>query len=151
MPPISEPALTRARELINREIGDMTELPEETRNTIANVYYEFAAMEIELDRPNAWPSQLSLAGDLKKGIEQFGKNAAFLNASMETMADIVKGIRQFAREGNRKGYDLTIKIFQDMFKYRIPDIHKKTSIKVSIERPFYDSKVIEISNLWKLL
>ena len=148
---IDDSVLKMARQLIARDIGDMSDLLTDIRNTIANVYYEFSAMQNELNRPNAWPTAFALAGDLKKGVERFAESAAFLQAATEAMPDIVRGIRQFDEEGNSKGVELTLTLFRDMFKYRIPGATTKPSIWLAVERCYYGCRVREIPNLWKLI
>src|SRR2546426_389133 len=69
-----------------------------------------------------------------------------LRYTMGTMSDIVQGLRKMIRDGEQQAADRTLVAFFDAFKYRIPDLHKKSSIRVAIERPFYALKVREIPN-----
>ena len=38
-----------------------------------------------------------------------------------------------------------------IFKYKIPDVDKKSMIRLKLEKPFYSSSVDEIPDLWKLI
>ena len=147
---LQQDALDFARQLVKRDLGDLSDLPEEVRNTLANIYYEFAQMNLELNRPFAFPSTIALADDVVEGAKKFVKDAAWLTSCVDHLPQAVEGLRAIRRERSRSDYDFCVRAFQSNFKYRIPDLDKKPSWRVTLERPFYASKVQEIPNLWRM-
>jgi hypothetical protein len=148
--PINREALNRARDAIYSLIPTFTHLPEDVKNTITNIYYEDSLMKMELLQKNALPKQLREAKTLLKGLQAFGEDTAFLHAALATIPEIVAPISSLLQTGNRASED-ALNLFRDMFKYRIPDIDKKTGLRVKLERLIYSKRVKEIPNLWMLM
>ena len=85
MTPINHEALDAARELIRRDFGNILDLPEDLRNTIVNIYYEYAFVGLETKGEFAWPTGIALEGGLMKGVEKFFRDAAHLQAAVEKL------------------------------------------------------------------
>ena len=151
MTPINYEALNYARRLLTRDFGDVSDLPESLRNTIVNTYYEYSAMCLELNDKFAWPSAITLESDLMSGLEKFGRDSAHLEAAVKVLPDLVRAIRGMRREGRTEGFELTVSLTLDIFKYRIPNANTKTEAELDRDRPHYAPKVREIPKLWKLL
>ena len=149
MTPVHTEALNRARQIIRRDFGDLSDLPEELRNTLANTYYKFCHMSMELEGDYAFPDMIALSGDLVKGTKAFIKETSLLQAGVQTLPKVVSAIRSII--ANDEDPELAIRVCLDIFKYRIPGVDKKSSLRVKLERPFYAAKVDEIPNLWRLL
>ena len=144
-------ALDQARQIIKQRFGDLSDLPEDVRNTIANTYYEFCHMGTELNHEFATPQTVALADDFMKGFKEYGADAAHIMSSAEFMPEIVTEIRAIRNKGEHENYKFLIKVFLDNFKYRIPNALQKSGVRLNLERPFYTGKVKEIENLWKLV
>ena len=149
MTPINNQAIDQARKLIAREYGNLSDLPEEVRNTLVNVYYEFCYMSSERKSKFAFPTIFKLAGNLLDGAEQHFKESAHLQASINNMPQIIGGLRSMSPD--EEGYDLVVEVFLDIFKYKIDDADKKSFEQLRAERPKYKAGVREIPNLWRLL
>ncbi len=67
------------------------------------------------------------------------------------MPEIIAEIREIRKKGEQNNYKFLLQVFQDNFKYRIPNALTKSSLRLSLERPFYVGKAKEIQNLWKLV
>jgi hypothetical protein len=151
MNPINKEALTRAKQMMSRDFGgDISDLSQEIRNTLANVYYEFSCLVIraEAGRP---PEAMLKARDFEQGLKKWSEDNAFLKSSVRELPTIISEMRKVVRAGNRKGYDVLARLFLDTFKLRIPDLDKKSVLRVAIERPFYGSRIKEIPDLWKMI
>lgn len=151
MKALNTKALDQARQLIKQRFGDLSDLPEDVRNTIANTYYEFCHMGTELNHEFATPQTVALADDFMKGFKEYGADAAHIMSSAEFMPEIIAGIREVRNKGNGEHYKFVLQVFLDNFKYRIPNAGQKSSLRLNIERPFYVAKVKEIENLRKLV
>jgi len=151
MTPLNYEALNRARLLIKRDFGDLSDLPEELRNTLANTYYEFCYLGMELEGEFAFPSAITMEDNLVGGMEKFANESAHLNAAVNILPEVIGGLRGMKREGRSEGYELCVSLIFDIFKYKIPDANIKTKVQLAAERPHYSSQVREIPNLWKLV
>jgi hypothetical protein len=151
MTPLNNEALNRTRLLIKRDFGDLSDLSEELRNTLVNTYYEFCDLGMELEGEFAFPSAVAMEGDLVAGMEKFAKESAHLNAAVRSFPEVIAGLRGMKREGRIEGYNLSVSLILDIFKYRIPDANTKTGAQLDAERPRYASQVREIANLWRLV
>jgi hypothetical protein len=151
MTPLNKEALSRARQTINRHFGeDISDLPQEIRTTLANIYYEFSYLNISLEGGHA-PDAILMADDFERGLKKFSEDNAFLRSAVDALPSIISEMRKLVSAGNRKGYDFSVRLFLDTFKLRIPDMDKKSMLRLTFERPFYSSKVREIPDLWKLI
>ncbi len=153
MSTINKEALDKARKLIQRDLGDVMDLPEDLRNTVVNTYYEFCSFRLDFDRgPHYHPSRVRYPKDgYLAALEKYDKELAHLEASVENLPQIINGMREMKKHGEMEGYKLSLSLALDMFKYRIPHAPDKSSIRLALERPFYAPKVREIPDLWKLL
>jgi hypothetical protein len=151
MNPINKEALSKAGQMMKRDFGeDISDLPQEIRNTLANIYYEFSCLVIRSES-GQHPEAMLKARGFMEGLKKFAEENAFLRSAVDALPTIISEMRKLARAGNRKGYDLSVRLLLDTFKLRIPDMDKKSVLRVTIERPFYSSKVREIPDLWKLI
>jgi hypothetical protein len=150
MIPIHPEALKRAREMVNRDFGSIADLEEELRNTIANTYYRLGHLDLEAEREFGFPLMISLESGLGKGLEKFAEESALLTAGAKFLPEIIKTIRDLRKNGDLAEYQKGRQTVLDMFKYRIPDLPKKSAFRLTVERPFYAARVEEIPNLWRL-
>jgi hypothetical protein len=148
MSAIDPEALKRAKEMVNRNLGGIADLEEELRNTVANTYYRIC--QLDLEQEAGLPLRIGLEGDLEKGWKKFCEEASLLTAGAKHLPELLEIIRDCQKKGNRIEYEKGKQGVLDMFKYRIPDLAKKSALRVSMERPFYAAKVDEIPNLWSL-
>ncbi len=158
MSTINQQAFNNARQLIQRDFGNVTDLPEDLRNTVVNTYYEFCCLELEFNHgPHHHPDyyhatntvgpKLGWLGNLKK----FYDEDVRLRAAVKHLPEIISGMREFKRDGETTGYKLAVSMAIDLFKYRIPRSIYKSPVRLAIERPFYALKVREIPDLWRLI
>jgi hypothetical protein len=151
MNPVNKEALSNARQMMNRHFGeDISDLPQEIRNTLANIYYEFSCLVIRFEG-GQHPETMLKAHGFMRGLKKFAEENAFLRSAVDALPTIISEMRSLVSAGNRKGYDLSVRLFLDTFKLRIPDMDKKSVLRVAIERPFYSSRVREIPDLWRLI
>jgi hypothetical protein len=125
MATINEKALNNARQLIHRDLGDVSDLPENLRNTVVNTYYEFCCLDLELNRGPHYhpcyyratntvrPNQGLLADHVK-----FFDELAHVQASVPHIPTIISGIRGMKKSGEMEGYKLAVSVALDLFKYR---------------------------------
>src|SRR5882672_3296734 len=110
MTPINHEALDAARQLIRRDFGEVSDLPEDLRNTVVNTYYEYSFVGVETKGEFAWPSSIALEGGLMKGLEKFFGDADHLEAAVRTLPDVIRGIRGMRDSGKHEGYRLTVSL-----------------------------------------
>jgi hypothetical protein len=145
---INQSALRQARNLITRDYGDLSDLPEEVRNTVVNVYYEFCCASLELKEKFPYPQIIRQAKDLRAGLKQFCEQEAFYVSAMNNLPKIINELRKISPD--KEGYEFIIQVILDIFKYRIPDVNEKTPNQLNEERPAYKANIKEITDLWKL-
>ena len=150
MNPLNDAALNKARDLIKQTFDDLSDLPIEVRNTIANIYYEYSLTLLKLKSDSPLPESISRSNDLKSGFQNFIKDSAELISSVETIPKVISAIRNVSRKGNKKSFDLFVLTFLYMYKYKIPNVTNKSLFRLKIEK-FFSPKVNEIEHLWKML
>ncbi|HTA95050.1 MAG TPA: hypothetical protein VK769_02900 [Verrucomicrobiae bacterium] len=149
MTPLNHKALNQARQLIKSDLGDLSDLPEELRNTLANTYYEYCYLGLELEGEFAFPSVISMESDPVAGMNKFVSESAHLEAAVKALPEVIRGLRGITRQGN-ENYERWTSLILDIFKYRIPDADKKTRSQLDADRAHYASQVQEIPNLWRM-
>ena len=151
MNPINKEALSKARQMMNRDFGeDISDLSQEIRNTLTNIYYEFSCLVIR-SQSGQHPEAMLKARGFMQGLKKFAEENAFLRSAVDALPTIISEMRKLARAGDRKGYEFLVRLFLDTFKLRIPNVDKKSMLRLTFERSYYSSKVKEIPDLWKLI
>jgi hypothetical protein len=150
MKTLNTEALNQAKQVIKQQFGDLFDLPEDVRNTIANTYYEFCLISTEHNKFSN-PQSIALANSFEEGLKKYSSDIAHIKSAAKFMPEIIAEIREIRKKGEQNNYKFLLQVFQDNFKYRIPNALNKSSLRLSLERPFYVGKAKEIQNLWKLV
>ena len=79
------------------------------------------------------------------------KTHVHLTASIKGLPKIIAPLRNILRDDGPDAAEGLIFIILAVFKYKIPDVDKKSMIRLKLEKPFYSSSVDEIPDLWKLI
>jgi tetratricopeptide (TPR) repeat protein len=148
---ISPEALHEAAADLRDELGDISDLPSELVNTLANVYYRFFA---NLEHIRCGGNTRLLEAFLPKASSMHDafKNYTVFNAQSIAAYENVKGMVVSARTVRTEEpefYPYLITLILDMFKYNIDKAGSKTPIRRGIERKF--KTVYEIQNLFELM
>lgn len=148
--------LRRAAEALHGDLGDLTDLPFELANTLANVYYRFFALSEHAARFG--PGGVFLRDgstnllapyleDSRSAIDAFA-NYTELHAEAVSSFEHARGLIQSAREVRTKEPELfsyLTTLTLDILKYNTKDPGSKTPIRRAIERTFKTPR--EISDL----
>lgn len=142
--------LNRARLLVAQDFGQLSDLPIELQNTIANIYYKFAQMMINVERDEQMSSVIKSSNNFRKGFKNYIRDSTFLIESKKSLPSIISDLRNEVLEKNdKKEISFTIFVLLSIFKYRIDNVMKKSAMRVQLERWFKSFSVDEISNLNK--
>lgn len=134
-------------DLMEDQIGDISDLPKELANTIANIYFKHYYYIIYHDSDTnkiIIPDEVKEAKDLMLGMEKHVKNRILVDKAFKSLPDIIDVLRDIEEEDVEQ-YNLTIELMLDIFKYNIDNAINKSSIRRKIERKF--CKVNEIPDL----
>lgn len=145
--PNVQAALALCEAAIRKDLGRIDDLPPEVANTIANVYYRH------------WHAVLNFAARRGRYAEADGdvlqRLASVAGAIAEDKADLmaipkmVACLRELDPAHQPNLYRMAVNYFLDVFKYRIPNAHRKIGLWLMIERRF--RKVDEIAGLGSVL
>lgn len=141
---IDTTALEQAANSLFQDLGRLDDLPQELRNTLANVYYRFFALRLNLRDPSkVLGYENSDFISTYKGLMQ---GSTFALADFQCAKGMIEGMRE-TRKHNPDIYDYMVVLTLDVFKYRIPNAQDKTPIRRAIERKF--KKPNEIAGLYE--
>lgn len=141
-------ALELSAEYMKAECGNISDLPLELRNTVANVYYRFFASAAHyLNKENALKtlSIKELRNELvaKKDVpldsqepETDFKEIAKTIAACESLPVFLDELREIKKHKSLVEYKKAIEFIYDTFKYNIKDAKSKLLIHRVIERKF---------------
>lgn len=139
-------ALTLCEVCIRAEMGRLDDLPPQVANTIANVYYRFFLMTAATVQRQPLPLPIREGTDDPiHALIAAGRAVAERKAAMKAIPEMVACLRELDPAQQPNAYRAAVDYFLDVFKYRIPDAHRKTGLRRMIERRF--RKVDEIPGL----
>lgn len=139
-------ALKNTHSLIERDFGDITDLPEELQNTLCNIYYKCSLIEQDTHKfafGDRSEGNGKVAERLKKGMSDM----AFYTSSMESLPEIITGLREVISEGNKSDIQFVTEVLLFTYKYRISNASSKSYLRARIEKFLSRGKVDEISDL----
>jgi hypothetical protein len=112
-------------------LAGLSQLILDLRNAVVNTHYEFFCLDLELNRgPHYHPARVRYPeDDHATGLEKFYRELAYLQASVRNLPAIISGIRAMKKDGEMEGYKLAVQVALDLFKYRIPNVPDKSSIR----------------------
>ena len=142
---IDHSALVEASELVKRDLGGLSDLPDSLQNTLANTYYEYCLLLNKTARYNVVFSERDVIEGTKRLIDDF----AHVKSAVLNLPELIRLLRLMDR--NEEEYAISMRFLIDHFKYRIPNVDKKSPIRLLFERPFYACRVREIPNLYSLM
>ena len=137
-------ALKQAANSLFRDLNRLDDLPQELRNTLANVYYRFFALRRNLRDPSKVLGYEN--SDFMSTYKGFMQGSTFALADFQCAKGMIEGMRE-TRKHNPDIYDYMVVLTLDVFKYRIPNAQDKTPIRRAIERKF--KKPNEIAGLYE--
>lgn len=138
------------RTVIEESFGDLSDLPKELANTVANIYYNHYnyIANYKACKGKYFPDELKDGNNFISNFEQFIQNKIFLETSVESLPDIIDNLRDM-EEVDANLYNYTVEVLLDIYKYKIKNVLKKSLIRRRIERRFCE--VNEITNLIDLI
>lgn len=134
------------------DFGDLSDLPPEFANTVANIYYRYFSLLLHSPaqlRPVALTRQpRDAVTGMLDSMTQLGK----IQAAHHTIPQMVAQIRKLRDEGHpRWMYDFTVQLALDVFKYDIDNAENKSPARRMIERVLRRPLVRELPDLaWRL-
>jgi len=134
---------------LKQRYGDLEDLPNELRNTVANVEYRILLLARN-------PAQ-SLGRELLKGGsgQRFVRDAAFYASIGPTLPELIDNVRNL-RTAMDKGevtpalYNYTVELLLDIMKHKIDKAHKKSALRRAVERRFVSQAQEEIPQLYEV-
>ena len=126
-------ALEKATNAIFADFGMLDDMPQELRNTLANIYYKFFALNRNLRDPG------EVLGYDNTDFTSIYKGLIQGSTTVLTEYKFAKGMIDSLREARKRDsgiYDYLVIHTLDILKYRIPNAHEKTPIRRAIERKF---------------
>jgi hypothetical protein len=121
-------------------------LPQELRNTLANLYYRFNALAKNLNNPSRILGYNNSTPEL--AFKGFIHGMSDLLPAIEFAKDLVTAMRE-TRIQDMKLYEYQLVLTLDILKYNITNPHKKSSIRRAIERKFKTPN--EIDGMYELM
>lgn len=112
-------------------LGPLDDLPEELRNTLANVYYRFFALSRNLQDPSKVLGYDN--SDAMSTFKGFTEGLAEVQAAFRTAKGMVRALREVRNERSDL-YEYLVVLTLDFLKYRIPDADQMTPVRRAIER-----------------
>lgn len=149
---VKEEILEFCRNAILKKFGRLDDLPYELANTVANIYYRFFLFGINLPKDaedsSGWISQQMKDGDdFMGGMESFISEYAQVRSDFESINEPILALRDINKDTQPRLYAYSVELLLDIYKYNIPNAHKKIPIRRSIERIFKKKGVNEIPDL----
>lgn len=142
---INEKVLNLCKKSIQTDIGSMSDLPYELANTVANYYYKFHSLFLDL-KTHPLPAMVSKEENIFTGIGKYLNEAEMMLPLIKCLPGLVKGLRQI---DNKSEYEFLLNLILDVYKYDIKNATSKIGLRRMIERQF--KTVNEIPNLIDLM
>ena len=102
-------------------MGSLRDFPEELRNTIASLYYEY------------WWFQLSQ--EPSKGHPSWTKHVVTRMGHYELVPALVKSMREIRRDGELV-FEMTVGTTRDLLSYNLKDVTRKSAARRAVEKSF---------------
>lgn len=152
----NQKVLEMCEKAIQKDLGDLDDLPYELANTVANVYYKYFDYAVDIvkratNNPGWIPKEMKRETDMMEGLTSFIENSTRFKSDFEAVPKCIEGLREINKHEKPNLYQFTVHFILDCFKYDIKDAHKKTELRRMIERKVRKKKVQEIPNLVDLL
>lgn len=141
---------------IRKDLGSLDDIPHELANTVANVYYRYFNLAVDMmkqaaNNPGWIPKQMKREPDMLASFTSFVEDTARFKSDFEAVPKFIQGLREIDKRSQPNLYQFTVDFILDCMKYDIKDAHKKTGLRRMIERKFSKAKEREIPNLINLL
>jgi hypothetical protein len=146
--------LRLAADGLHADFGDLSDLPKELANTLANVYYRFfmlapsATGQTMEERAMDLQREMLRQGDALEGYKKLMNSMAATEAGFRFAKDFIKAVRG-ARGKTPDFSRYLIVLTLDILKYDIDNANTKTPLRRAIERKF--KKVDEIPDLLDIM
>jgi len=128
--------LVTRQSLIN-DFGNLSDLPHELANTIANVYYRYCALADVPDRHfRSIDDSIAAIAELERVQTEF-----------EFARKVVAQLRDLRQKAHPSLVAVSSELFLSILKYRIDDAMNKSPIRLMFERFLHRHKVSEIPRL----
>lgn len=123
-------------EMIEAEIGNLDDLPQDVASVVAHVYYRAASIS-----PPGPGSTADLTAETLNDFSQVISDAKYI-------AGFIGDLREMrASSVDEALYGHAVQLLLDIFKYRIPEAHAKSGIRRAIERRLSRHAIPEIPGL----
>ncbi len=129
-------AAKEAKRLIEADFGTLSDLPLELRDAIANVYLRFCAFR------RLGPGGRFALSNLKG--RDFVVESAFYTCSVEALPELIRLFREKIRPMGQQKSDFAAEVYILMFKYRIPNMSKRSLLTARILKMFYRANAREV-------
>ena len=138
---VKENILMQAKRLIDKDLGDLSDLPADLRNTVANIYYKNIHNVEKLKSPSVEKESYDQTDFIVPSMREM----RYFNQH-EEIKDAVFLLREAKNKRGQKHCKFLLEMILDIFKYRIPDAEEKAMIIRKAERMF--RKSLEFRNLY---
>ena len=130
---VDEGVLEDAARHLQSHLGDLLDLPEELRNTLASVYYEVHWLR---RKEGATPLVDHLPRQKDPGkLLDVAMKQAILRTSQYQLADtLVQGIREANKDTQPRLHGMLVRIALDLLKWNIKNSFKKSELRRSLEK-----------------
>ncbi len=140
------------RQVIEKNLGRLDDLPRELANTVVNVYYRFLSLAQDVTtrakrNPNWLPPRSDRHTDVKGALVGFYGDATKCLVDSESVKGFVEGLRRVDKVQQARLYVYTVEFILDCLKYDIRNASQKSYLRRRLERTLRKNKVNEIDNL----
>ena len=118
---IDKEILAKAASELHQDLGSLSDLPEQLRDTIASLYYEH------------WWFQLSK--DPSTGHASWTNNVVARMGHYEMVPALVKSMREI-REDSQSIFEMTVGATRDLLRYNLKDVTRKSVARRALEKCF---------------
>jgi len=146
---IDNEILKKCKFMVEKDLGDLNDLPKELANTFVNFYYRVFELEKKLEgKSNS--HLLDDNNDIIQSMKDFSFEFHFILEHFKRIPDYVYHLREIKIK-EPEGYEYIVNLYLDILKFRIDDAHNKSEIRRRLERLLHRKKVNEIPNLIQML
>jgi len=126
--------------IIIKDFGDLSDIPYELANSIANTYYKFFKLSNEIESNSIWENK-----NIFEGAQSYSKQLRKLQLKIDIIPNLITQLRKINQLKQPNMYKLWLNVSLDYLKYDIEHAMKKSGIRRAIERKL--KNVDEIPNL----
>lgn len=148
---ICNKSLRNAYEELIEDFGELSDLPDELVNTLANIYYRFYILQEHLGAGGNTPfltPYIDSSSSVMRGMNDFNAFSTQTLSAFKYAKELIDAARN-TREQNNKFFHFLVTLTLDILKYDINNASTKSPLRRFFERRL--KKVREIENLLHIM